>query len=449
MQTILKMAAQLAAGETTSLALTESALARAQAKDGEGARVFVRLFAEAAQAEAQASDRLRANGIVPSPLAGLPISIKDLFDVAGLPTTAGSKLLQTAPPAVADAPIVARLRAAGAVIIGRTNMTEFAYSGLGLNPHYGTPRNPWDRATGRVPGGSSSGAAISVTDGMAIAAIGTDTGGSVRIPAAVNGITGFKPTQRRVPLGGTLPLAPSLDSIGPLGASVACCALVDGVLSGGPVTVPDPVGLARLRFAVPRRSFLFDELDRPVARAFEQALTRLSAGGARIVEIDLPELDELRALNAQGGLSPPEAYAWHRKLLAEHRSDYDPRVAARILTGAAVSAADYIDMLNARIRLIAGAERRMGNTDAWLAPTLACIAPAIAPLEASDDAYLTANRRILRNTWPINFLDGCSLSLPCHNPGEAPIGLMAVAGAGADRRLLAIGGAIETALRPI
>jgi aspartyl-tRNA(Asn)/glutamyl-tRNA(Gln) amidotransferase subunit A len=448
MRTLTDLQAALAAGKTTSLALTEAALDRAGDKDGEGKRVFIRLFAEGALEAARASDALRRRGIVPSPIAGIPISVKDLFDVAGLPTTAGSKLMQHAPPASEDAVVVARLRAAGAIVIGRTNMTEFAYSGLGLNPHYGTPRNPWDRhAGGRVPGGSSSGAAVSVADGMAAAAIGTDTGGSVRIPAAACGLVGFKPTSRRVSLAGVLPLASSLDSVGPIAASVACCALLDAILSGASADLPDALPLAGLRLAVPAASFLLQELDPEVSTAFSRALAALSAGGARISEIDFPELAETRQATAGGGLTVIEAYAWHRELLAKRQAEYDPRVASRMLPGAAASAADYIDLVAARGRIIAGAERRLLSFDAWLAPTLPCVPPAIAPLEASEEAYRHANMRMLRNTAPVNFLDGCALSIPCHPRGAAPVGLMVAGPSGSDRRILALGLAIDAALR--
>jgi aspartyl-tRNA(Asn)/glutamyl-tRNA(Gln) amidotransferase subunit A len=230
--TLAELAALLAAGKTTSRALTEQALAGIDDPAGEGGRTFTSVHRQTALAQAQVSDELRAHGIVPSLLAGIPVSVKDLFDIGGETTRAGSRVLADAPPATADADCVVRLRQAGAVIIGRTNMTEFAYSGLGLNPHYGTPKNPHDRATGRIPGGSSSGAAVSVADGMAAVAIGTDTGGSVRIPAALCGLTGFKPTARRIPGRGMLPLSTTLDSIGPIARSVACCAIVDRILSG-------------------------------------------------------------------------------------------------------------------------------------------------------------------------------------------------------------------------
>jgi len=446
MKTLLELSGALAAGTTTSRALTEAALARAEDKAGEGARVFTRLYRERALAEADASDRLRKAGIVPSPVAGLPISIKDLFDVAGETTLAGSVVLKGKPAAKADAPIVARLRAAGAVIVGRTNMTEFAFSGLGLNPHYGTPRNPWDRKTGRIPGGSSSGAAVSVTDGMAAAAIGTDTGGSVRIPSALCGLTGFKPTARRVPTEGAFPLSFTLDSIGPLARSVACCALLDAVLAGEPPAVPAALPLAGLRLAVPQR-FVLDGMDATVSATFAAALMRLSKAGARIVEIAFSELESLPAINAKGGIVTAEAYAIHRKLLAEAGDRYDPRVGVRLKRGATQDAADYIDLLAARRDLIARAAAISAPFDALIMPTVPVVAPALKPLEADDDLYAKTNVLILRNPSVGNFLDRCALSLPCHAPGEAPVGLMLMGEHGQDRRLLAIGLAVEAALK--
>src|SRR5437899_2177838 len=277
--TISQLAADLAAGRTTARKLAEAALARIEDPKGEGKRAFIKVYKAQALAAADASDALRKAGIVPSPLAGLPVSIKNLCNVAGETTLAGSRALDDMPPAQQDAPVLARLRAAGAVIVGSTNMSEFAFSGVGANPHYGTPGNPADRK--RVPGGSSSGAAVSVGDQMAVVALGTDTGGSVRIPSAVCGLVGFKPTARRVPIDGVVPLSTSLDSIGPLANSVECCAIVDAVFAGQPIVVPEPVALSGLRFAIPRH-FVMDELDATVSKAFERACAMLSAKAVRI-----------------------------------------------------------------------------------------------------------------------------------------------------------------------
>ncbi|MBM3485438.1 MAG: amidase [Alphaproteobacteria bacterium] len=445
MKPLATLAADLAAGRTTSLALTEAALARIADPAGEGKRTMIRVHAEAARAAAKASDALRAHGIVPSPLAGIPASIKDLFDVAGEVTTAGAVVTRNDPPATADAAIVARLRAAGAVIVGRTNMTEFAYSGIGINPHYDTPRNPWDRKTGRIPGGSSSGAAISVTDGFAAYGIGTDTGGSVRIPAALNGITGLKPTARRVPTTGCFPLSWSLDSIGPLAPSVACCALVDAVLAGAAPVVPAALPIAGLRFAVPKH-YVLDDLEPVVAATFQKALSRLAAAGATIREIPFEVLLRIPELNAKGGVLGAESYAIHRARLATSKEGYDPRVSGRILRAARMDAADYIDALALRRVIIAEADATTAPYDACLMPVTPAVAPPIADLFNDDELFGKMNLRMLRNTTVGNVLDRCGLSIPAHGTGEAPVGLMVMGETGGDHRLVQIGLSVEAAL---
>jgi len=444
MKPLLSIAADLAAGRTTSVALTEQALAAAAT--GEGKRTMIRVYAEAARAAAAASDALRKAGVVPSPLAGIPVSVKDLFDIAGDVTTAGAVVTRDDPKAERDAPVVARLRAAGAVIVGRTNMTEFAYSGIGINPHYDTPRNPWDRATGRIPGGSSSGAAVSVTDGMAAAAIGTDTGGSIRIPAGLCGITGLKPTARRVPTDGCFPLSQSLDSIGPLAPTVACCALVDSVLSGRTPAVPAALPLAGLRFAVPQ-SYVLDGVEDYVAARFEAALGRLSEAGAWIDEVPFAELLRIPELNAKGGVLGAESYAIHRARLATSKDGYDHRVSMRILRAARMDAADYIDALAMRRALIAQADATTAPFDAVLMPTTPAVAPPVAELFEDDDKFGKMNLLMLRNTTVGNVLDRCGLSIPMHTPGEAPAGLMVMGETGGDSRLIAIGLAVEAAVR--
>jgi aspartyl-tRNA(Asn)/glutamyl-tRNA(Gln) amidotransferase subunit A len=338
---------------------------------------------------------------------------------------------------------VARLRAAGAVIVGSTNMSEFAFSGVGFNPHYGTPGNPADRT--RVPGGSSSGAAVSVADRMAVAALGTDTGGSVRIPSAVCGLVGFKPTARRVPLDGLVPLSSSLDSVGPLANSVECCAIVDAVFAGEPVEVPGAAPLAGLRFGIPRQ-FVMDELDATVARAFERACKALAAKGVRIEQVDLPQLDELPAVNAKGGFAASEAYAWHRKLIARRGAEYDPFVHPRIMRGREMSAADYIDLLQARADLQARVTATTGNYDAVIMPTCAIVAPTLEEV-STPDGFARKNLLLLRNTTVGNFLDRCSVSLPCHAAGELPVGFMLMGETMADKRLLTIARSVAPAVR--
>jgi aspartyl-tRNA(Asn)/glutamyl-tRNA(Gln) amidotransferase subunit A len=432
--TILQLAADLAAGRTTSRKLTEAALARIEDPKGEGKRAFIKVYKTQALAAAEASDALRKAGIVPSPLAGLPVSIKNLCNVAGETTLAGSTALDDAPPAQHDAPVVARLRAAGAVIVGSTNMSEFAFSGVGANPHYGTPGNPADR--NRVPGGSSSGAAVSVGDQMAVVALGTDTGGSVRIPSAVCGLTGFKPTARRVPIDGVVPLSTSLDSIGPLANSVECCAIVDAVFAGEPIAVPEAAPLAGLRFGIPKQ-IVMDDLDPVVAKAFERACKQLSAKGAKIEQLDLPQLNELPAINAKGGFAASEAYAWHQKLIARRGNMYDPFVHPRIMRGKEMSAADYIDLLHARADLQKRVSAVTHHYDAIIMPTCAITAPTLEEV-STPEGFTRKNMLLLRNTTIGNFLDRCAISLPCHGAGELPVGFSLMGEAMADKRLLAL-----------
>ena len=441
---IAALAQELAAGKTTSRKLVEAALARIADAAGEGGRVFTKVHAQGALLAADASDRLRKEGVVPSPLAGLPVSIKDLFDIAGDVTTAGSKILRDAAPATADAVAVARLRAGGAVVIGRSNMTEFAFSGVGINPHYGTPANPYDRGRRRIPGGSSSGAAVSVADGMAAFALGTDTGGSVRIPAALCGIAGFKPTRARVPLGGAFPLSSTLDSVGPLAPTVACCATVFQVLAGERPQALNPAAIAGLRVGVPK-NYMLEDLDVEVMEAFDSAIQRLSHHGAKIVELAVPEFDEAAKANAGGGISPPEAYVVHRKWI-EREQEIDPRVLERILRGGFVLAADYIELLATRARLMRRFVRANYDIDVMVMPTVPRIAPPMEALERNPDSFRLANGNMLRNTNLINFLDGCALTLPIHRPREAPVGLMVVGFSGDDERVLSAGLAIEGAL---
>ncbi|MBV8406982.1 MAG: amidase [Alphaproteobacteria bacterium] len=441
--TIKHLAADLAAGRTTSRALTEQALARIEDPKGEGSRAFVKVYKVQALAAATASDALRSVGIVPSPLAGIPVSIKNLCDVSGETTLSGSRALDDRPPALADAPVVARLRMAGAVIVGSTNMSEFAFSGVGYNPHYGTPRNPADRT--RVPGGSSSGAAVSVADGMAVAALGTDTGGSVRIPAAVCGLVGFKPTARRVPIDGVVPLSTSMDSIGPLAHSVECCAIVDAVFAGEPVVVPESMPLSGLRFAVPMH-FVMDDLHPGVLKAFERALHALSSVGVHVEHIDLPELKQLPAINAKGGFAAAEAYAWHKDLLARRGNDYDPMVASRIRRGAEMMAADYIALLGHRADLQRRVSAITANYDAVAMPTCAIPAPTLEEV-ATPEGFMQKNALLLRNTSVGNFLDRCAISLPCHAAGELPVGFTLMGEPMADKRLLAMARSVAPVVR--
>jgi len=444
-KTLAALADDLAGGRTSARKLVEECLSRIADPAGEGQRTFIHVDKDAALEAADAMDRLRKVGAAPSPYAGIPVSIKDLFDIKGQVTRAGSRALEDSPPATADAPVVARLRGAGFVVIGRTNMTEFAYSGIGINPHYGTPKGAWQRNVGHVPGGSSSGAAVSIADGMAFGALGTDTGGSCRIPAAYNGIVGYKPTQRRVPLDGGVPLSFSLDSFGPLANSVACCATLDGVLAAEPETALRPRPIKGLRLAVPTTVAL-DDLDDAVARTFERVLQTLSKAGGLIEHIEVPEFLDVGMMNSKGGFSAAESYAWHRYLITSKGDMYDPRVSTRIMRGEAISAADYVDLLNARRSLIARIANRLAPYDALVLPTTANTPPRIADL-ADDKAFATANLRSLRNCTLINMIDGCAISLPAHQHGEVPVGFMLAATGGSDRRIFELAAAMEGAIR--
>jgi aspartyl-tRNA(Asn)/glutamyl-tRNA(Gln) amidotransferase subunit A len=446
MRTIEQHADALADGHTTARELVEQCLARIADPNGEGSRAFIKVHADQARAMADAMDTLHRAGRAPSRYAGIPISLKDLFDIAGESTPAGSRALANAPPATTNAPVVQRMLAAGFVPMGRTNMTEFAFSGLGINPHYGTPRSPWDRAAARIPGGSSSGTAVSVCDGMAVAGLGTDTGGSCRIPAAFCGIVGYKPTARRVPIAGVLPLAPSLDSVGPLAPSVACCAVIDAILAGDAPSLPNPAHLAGLRLAVPENVML-DGMDAAVSIAFERALSTLSSAGTRIIRTRFREFDAIGPVNAKGGFAASEAYAWHRSLLAEKATQYDPRIRMRIERGEKMSAADYLDLIPARQRIITSFNASTREFDALIMPTVPIVAPRIADLNDERD-YNRINLHILRNTAVGNFLDRCSISLPCHRDGEPPVGLMLMGETMGDARLFSIAAAIEARLAP-
>jgi aspartyl-tRNA(Asn)/glutamyl-tRNA(Gln) amidotransferase subunit A len=443
--TLATLADDLDSGRTSARKLVDECLARITDSSGEGARAFIHVDAEAAIEAAEAMDRLRKVKAAPSRYAGIPVSIKDLFDIKGQVTRAGSRALDDSAPAEADAAVVARLRRAGFVVIGRTNMTEFAYSGIGINPLYGTPKGAWRRDVGHVPGGSSSGAAVSVADGMAHGALGTDTGGSCRIPAAYNGIVGFKPTQRRVPLDGGVPLSFTLDSFGPLARTVGCCAVLDAVLADEPVTPLQPRPIKGMRLAVPTTVAL-DELEDDVARTFERALETLSRAGALIERIAVPEFLDVGVMSAKGGFAASESYAWHRYLLVSKGDVYDPRVSSRILRGEAITAADYIDLLAARKSLIARTEKRLAPYDALVMPTTANAPPRIADL-ADDKAFTKANLLSLRNCTLINMIDGCAISLPCHREGDVPVGLMLAASGGSDRRIFELAAAIEGVIR--
>ncbi|GAC1334843.1 MAG: amidase [Beijerinckiaceae bacterium] len=419
----------------------EAALERISDPKGEGSRAFLNIYAAEARAAADAADARLGFGHPLSPLDGRIVSIKDLFDVAAEPTTGGSKVYASAPPAKSDAPIVQRLRAAGAIIVGKTNMTEFAFSGIGINPHFGTPGNPADRT--RAPGGSSSGAAVAVADGMCDISIGSDTGGSVRVPAAFCGIKGFKPTQHRVPRTGAMALSLTLDSVGPLTKSLADAALADALMAGETPSPLMPRDIAGLRLAVPRGR-LFADLDAAVERAFDQGLSRLARAGAHIVEIDIePLLSQLDAIHALGSISAIEAAYVHADALAKHAGEIDRRVVKRIRAGSNVSGPDYVRMLELRRHAVTCATEQFALYDAIVLPTVAVLAPKIDELANDDELFARVNLHVLRNTTAFNLFDCPGLSLPLPDAGALPVGFMMMGARGSDANVLAAGAAIE------
>ncbi|MGA8997439.1 MAG: amidase [Pseudolabrys sp.] len=418
----------------------EAALDRIDDPKGEGARACLTVYREQAKAAADAADARAHAGISLGPLDGTIVSIKDLFDVAGEATRVGSKIFaEEAKPAVADAPVVRRLRAGGAIIVAKTNMSEFAYTGIGANPHFGTPGNPADRK--RVPGGSSSGAAVAAADGMCEIAIGTDTGGSCRIPGALCGIVGYKPSRQRIPTDGAFPLSYSIDSIGPIARSVEACAKADAVMAAENFETLNAVRLAGLRVGVVQGAPL-ENLDETVAKRFPDAIARLRQAGAQIYEEKLSLLGDMAQVNSKGGVQPAEAFTVHRDLLSRRADAIDPNVRVRLERARNISAADYIDMVRERTRLIRSMDTALADLDVLALPTTPIVAPTMAEVAAADD-FARKNAMLLRNTVIVNFFDLCAISLPMPREGGLPTGLMLVARNGNDHRLFGIAAAVE------
>ena len=440
-QLLSDLAKGLEAGDTTSRDLVELALGRIADPDGQGSTCFLTVKADEARQAADEADRLRSEGRSPSPFAGIPISVKDLFDLAGDITRAGSLARSSMPAATADAPVIARLKTAGFIPVGRTNMTELAFSGLGLNPHFGTPLSPWDRRNQHIAGGSSSGAAAGVADGMASAAIGTDTGGSCRIPAAFCNLVGYKSTSARIPSEGIVPLSPSLDVAGPIANSVACARSLYQIMSGTTwdhLPLPQP---EHIRLAVPENYFLSD-LHPAIADAFNGALDVLQKNGVTLTRIRLESIDRLDEMAAIGSLPAIEGYRLHHALLEITNPSVDPRVATRLRPGGDASADDYAELLRLRRCFIDEIKAELEPFNALICPTVAIPPPRLSDL-VSDDAYIRINRLVLRNTSAINMMDGCSVSLPVSKPGNPPCGLMLSAPAGGDESLLDLASVLE------
>jgi aspartyl-tRNA(Asn)/glutamyl-tRNA(Gln) amidotransferase subunit A len=418
----------------------EAALGRIDDPKGEGARACLTVYRDQANAAADAADARAKAGVSLGPLDGTIVSIKDLFDVAGEVTRVGSKVFaEEGKPATADAPVVRRLRAGGAVVVAKTNMSEFAYTGIGANPHFGTPGNPADRK--RVPGGSSSGAAVAAADGMCEIAIGTDTGGSCRIPGALCGIVGYKPSRQRIPTTGAFPLSYSIDSIGPIARSVEACARADAVMANETYVPLEPVSLNGLRIGAVV-GYPIENLDETVDLKFSDAVARLNKAGAHISEEKLSLLDDMAQVNSKGGVQPAEAFSIHRDLLSRRADAIDPNVKVRLERARTVSAADYIDMVRERARLIRSMDDRIADVDVLAWPTTPMVAPTMQEVAAPDE-FARKNAMLLRNTVIVNFFDLCAISVPIPRGSGLPAGFMLVARNGQDQRLFRIAAAIE------
>jgi aspartyl-tRNA(Asn)/glutamyl-tRNA(Gln) amidotransferase subunit A len=443
----LQIAAAVGAGLSSPEAVAERTLAAIAACDDQA--IFTRVTATRAMQEARGSgERLRA-GRPAGPLDGVPIAWKDLFDLQGLPTTAGSRVLENATPAGTDAPVVARLKAAGMICIGRVNMTEFAFSGIGLNPHYGTPRNPHGRGAPRIPGGSSSGSAVVVARGLTPVAIGTDTGGSVRIPAAFNGIIGYKASSGRYPMDGVFPLSQTLDTLGVFAHSVADAVMVDATMCGAASSAIRRAHVADFKILAPTNVVL-DDCEPAVRDNFEAALAQLAKAGATIERGPLPVFDEILALSARHGtIVAAEAYAMHKaRVEGEDAARMDQRVVKRIRLAEKMQLVDYIAIMQARSRMLEETRRLLTGRCVVAMPTVPHVAPSIAALEADDDLFIRTNARTLRNTMLGNFLGWCGVSFPTGvDEAGSPTALLLSGAPGADEQLLSLSLSAEAIFR--
>lgn len=422
----------------------DRALARIHPSDADRTMAFTAVFEDSARREAEASDERAAAGASYGPLDGRIVSIKALFDVAGTITNSGSALLRGLAPAVDDAVVLKHLRAAGAVIVGKTQMTEFAFSALGTNPHDGTPGNPRDRE--RAPGGSSSGAVVSVVDGMAEIAVGSDTGGSIRIPASLSGAVGFKPTSGRVSTVGAFSLSSTLDTIGPIALNVSDCAAADQVMSGQ--VSPPP-----LRAAAPdsfrliaARGRLFDRCEPEVLEVFENGVRRLRASGVHFEDGSMDAaLDGIARIDRIGMFPSIELGATLRNLGIGCLDEVDPKTRVRIEAGAGILAVDYVRMTRARHATVDSFENSFSENEVFIVPTTPIRAPRFSSIE-SDVGFHEANGLVLRNPRVANLLDCPAISLPLPING-LPVGLMLIGRRKSDRRLLEIASCIEAILQ--
>jgi aspartyl-tRNA(Asn)/glutamyl-tRNA(Gln) amidotransferase subunit A len=407
---------------------------------------FILVTRKRALDEAEASRKRHREGRAAGPLDGVPIAWKDLVDMAGERTTAGSALYADSPPKEKDAPIVANLAAAGMVALGKTNLSEFAFSALGLNQHFGTPRNPRDLATPRIAGGSSSGAAVAVAGGLSPCAIGSDTGGSIRAPASFCGIVGFKTSEGRIDKQGVFPLSHTLDTIGPMAHTVEDCVLIDMALRGQSTTPVRPADLSSVEFVVPDKTGI-DDAEPAVAANLDSTLKRLAAAGAKVTSRPIPQIAAMRALSAQyGSFVAIEAYAEHRAIFdSPDAQRMDRRVVKRAL-GGRVPERDVINLQRGREELIAALTDEL-NGALLVLPATPMTAPAIAPLDGDDELFRAANLRAIHYTFLGNLFRMCGLALPSGTDAASlPTGVQFLAPGGDDDRLLSIGLSMESAL---
>jgi aspartyl-tRNA(Asn)/glutamyl-tRNA(Gln) amidotransferase subunit A len=407
---------------------------------------FIVVTRKRALEEAEASRKRHREGRAAGPLDGAPIAWKDLVDMAGERTTVGSALYAESPAKEKDAPIVTNLAAAGMVALGKTNLSEFAFSALGLNPHFGTPRNPRDPATPRVAGGSSSGAAVAVAGGLAPCAIGSDTGGSIRAPASFCGIVGFKTSEGRIDKQGVFPLSRTLDTIGPLAHTVEDCVLIDMALRGQSSTSVRPINLSGVEFVVPDSTGL-DDAEPAVASNLYEVMKRLAAAGAKVKSKAIRSITAMRSLSAQfGSMVAIEAYAEHRAILeSPDARRMDQRVVRRAM-GGRVSERDATNFQRGREELIAALTDELKGAILVL-PSTPMTAPAIGPLERDDELFRVTNLRAIHYTFLGNLFRMCGLALPSGTDAKGlPTGVQFLAPSGEDERLLSIGLSMESAL---
>ncbi len=443
---IAELATLIRRGELSPLELTELYLERIE-QYNPALNAYLAVTAERARAQARAAEAQIAAGTYLGPLHGIPLAFKDLVDVAGLPTTGGSTLLSDN-IAATDATIARRLFAAGAVLLGKTHLVEFAFGGTGVNHHYGTPVNPWDPELHRLPGGSSSGSGVAVAAGLAPAALGSDTGGSVRIPASFCGLTGLKPTFGLLPNTGILPLDPTLDSIGPLCRTAQDCALLCQAMADplpGDSLVDHLEGeVAGLRLCFPREYF-WDDVDAEVEAAVRASASVFADLGVYVDEISLDVLDDLAEWRNGPSTTAVEAYLYHRRNLESHLDQFDPIVSARILDGRDILAADFLQQLRIRDELRHKARMALENVDFLITPTTPFAAPILDDIDR-DDVYFPINGLCLRNTIAVNLLDLCAVSLPCGFTRDGlPIGLQLIGHPRDEARLLRLARAFEQA----